>query len=263
MNNELKIFENEDFGQVRVTMQNGEPWFVAADVCRALDVANHKDAIVRLDDDEKTGVALTDPHGRKQVTNVINEPGLYSLVLGSRKPAAKQFKRWITHEVIPSIRKTGGYIDGQEQMTDAELMAKALMVAQNTIAEREKRIASMTAKLEEQNTAISIMQPKAEYYDNVLSADGTLVTTVIAKEFGMRAADLNKLLHKYHVQYKIGGIWVLYAEHQNKKYQKTETTWQDTQWGRKARTWTHWTQEGRKFIHDTLREHGILPLNER
>jgi len=89
---------------------NGEPWFVAVDVCRALGVSNHKDAVARLDNDEKSGVVLTDPYGRMQTTNCINEPGLYTLVLGSRKPEAKQFKRWITHDVIPSIRKHGAYM---------------------------------------------------------------------------------------------------------------------------------------------------------
>lgn len=91
--NELKIFENEQFGTIRAIEKDGEPWFVAADVCQALDIQNHKDAIKRLDDDEKSGVVLTDPHGRPQETNCVNEPGLYSLVLGSRKPEAKAFKR--------------------------------------------------------------------------------------------------------------------------------------------------------------------------
>jgi len=107
--NELTIFENEQFGVIRAIEKDGEPWFVAADVCRALDIQNHKDAIKRLDEDEKSGVVLTDPHGRSQETNCVNEPGLYSLVFGSRKPEAKAFKRWITHEVLPTIRQTGAY----------------------------------------------------------------------------------------------------------------------------------------------------------
>ena len=108
--NELRVFENAQFGQVRTVMKDGQPWFVAADVCRALEILNHKDAIKRLDEDERLGVDLTDPHGRIQNTNCVNEPGLYTLVLGSRKPEAKAFKRWITHEVIPGqiiIHKPG------------------------------------------------------------------------------------------------------------------------------------------------------------
>ena len=105
----LTVFENEQFGSVRTVMIDGDPWFAAVDVCRVLDIVNHKDALKRLDDDEKSGVALSGPHGREQITNCVNEPGFYALVLSSRKPEAKAFKRWITHEVIPAIRKTGSY----------------------------------------------------------------------------------------------------------------------------------------------------------
>ena len=106
--NELQIFKNDQFGEVRTVELNGEPWFVSADVCRALEIRNSRAALTRLDDDEK-GVALTDTLGGKQEMTIVNEPGLYGLVLGSRKPEAKAFKRWIKHDVLPSIRKTGGY----------------------------------------------------------------------------------------------------------------------------------------------------------
>ena len=125
---ELQIFKNEQFGEIRTTVQNGEPWFVAADVCKALDIENNRKATNRLDDDEK-GVTLSDTLGGKQKLTIVNEAGLYSLVLGSRKPEAKAFKRWITHEVLPSIRKTGGYITGQEGLSDTELLEKAVLVA--------------------------------------------------------------------------------------------------------------------------------------
>lgn len=107
--NELQIFKNEKFGEIRVTIKNGAPWFVVIDACRILDLGNPRQALTRLDDDEKDDVILTDAIGREQKMNVVNEPGLYSLVLGSRKPEAKEFKRWLTHEVIPTIRKTGTY----------------------------------------------------------------------------------------------------------------------------------------------------------
>lgn len=124
--NELKIFENQQFGQIRTTLQDGEPWFVAADVCRALDVGNPADAVSRLDEDEKNTIVLTEGIPGNPNKTIINEPGLYSLVLGSRKPEARAFKRWITHEVIPSIRKTGSYtapgIDEKKQRAEAMLM---------------------------------------------------------------------------------------------------------------------------------------------
>ena len=108
METQLQVFNSSDFGEVRTTVRDGEPWFVAADVCKALSISNHRDALGRLDEDEK-GVALTDTLGGKQNLTIVNEPGLYTLVLGSRKPSAKAFKRWVTHEVLPALRKTGRY----------------------------------------------------------------------------------------------------------------------------------------------------------
>ena len=114
----LQIFTNEEFGEIRVIMRDGEPWFVAADVCRALDINNVSDAVARLDNDEK-GFVLTDTPGGKQNVSIISEPGLYALVLSSRKPEAKNFKRWVTHEVLPTIRKTGSYSVMLKQYTPA------------------------------------------------------------------------------------------------------------------------------------------------
>lgn len=155
MNKELQVFENPQFGAVRVIEKDGEPWFVAADVCRALEHTNAAMALDRLDEDEKYKFSLGLPGGE---TWCVSEPGLYALVLGSRKPEAKAFKRWVTHEVIPSIRRTGGYLAGANSMTPAELMAKALTVAQKTLADREARISALTVENQ-------IMQPKADYFD--------------------------------------------------------------------------------------------------
>ncbi|MDY4856303.1 MAG: BRO family protein [Candidatus Ventricola sp.] len=127
--NDLQVFENPAFGQVRTVTKDGEPWFVAADVCRALEV--DPTATRRLDDDEKNTLRLTQGTSGNPNVTIVNEPGLYSLVLGSRKPEAKNFKRWITHEVIPSIRKTGSY-SIQEPETPAQLRAKAMMINAKT-----------------------------------------------------------------------------------------------------------------------------------
>lgn len=175
MGSDMQIFKNEQFGEIRTVVIDGEPWFVAVDVCRALEIANSRDALTRIDEDVK-GVVLTDTPGGKQEVTTVNEPGLYSLVLGSRKPEAKAFKRWITHEVIPSIRKNGGYIAGQETMSDVELMARALIVAQNVIEEKNRQISGLT----EENL---LMKPKAEYFDDLV--DRKLLTNFrdTAKEF--------------------------------------------------------------------------------
>ena len=175
--NELTIFENPEFGQMRVINKNDEPWFVAADVCRALEISNNRDALNRLDADEKD-VALTDTLGGQQQMSIVNEPGLYSLVLGSRKPEAKAFKRWITHEVIPSIRKTGGYIAGQENLSDAELMAKALLVAQRTIDERNKQI--------------EVMKPKALFADAVSASETSILVGDLAKLLKQNGVDIGQ-----------------------------------------------------------------------
>lgn len=171
MENQMQIFNNEQFGEVRTVLQNGEPWFVAADVCRALDIA--PTATRRLDDDEK-GLRSTQTLGGMQEIVIINEPGLYSLVLGSRKPEAKAFRRWITHEVIPAIRKTGGYIAGEENMTDDELVAKALLITAEKLKQREARIAALSAQIEED-------RPYTHFGKSISASDSAILLGDFAK----------------------------------------------------------------------------------
>lgn len=177
--NELKTYTNPTFGSIRTLNIDREPWFVASDVCKALDIGNVSMAISRLDDDEKNTVSLTEGIPGNPNKTIVNEPGLYALVLSSRKPEAKAFKRWITHEVIPSIRKHGGYIAGQEAMSPEELMAKALMVAQKTIADRDARISALQVE-------VAVAQPKAAYFDELV--DRNLLTGIreTAKELGIK-----------------------------------------------------------------------------
>lgn len=139
----LKIFENVEFGKIRVEEIGESPWFIARDVCSVLGLSNVTETLKRLDEDELSNTEVIDSIGRKQQVYIINESGLYNLILQSRKPGAKRFKKWITSEVIPSIRKNGGYIAGQEKMSDDELMAKALLVAQNKINEKNRVIEEM------------------------------------------------------------------------------------------------------------------------
>ena len=168
--NGLQAFKNEQFGEVRVIEQNGAPWFVAADVCKALDIANPTDAIKRLDEDEKARLNLGLSGGD---TNCVNEPGLYSLVLGSRKPEAKSFKRWITHDVIPSIRKTGGYV-GNEDM----FVSTYLPFADDTV----KALFGQTlAALRQANAQITEMKPKALFADAVEASHTSILVGELAK----------------------------------------------------------------------------------
>ena len=146
--NEVKIFENLEFGKIRtVTDKVNSVWFCGNDVAKALGYERGAKAISdHVDSEDKHDVPIRDSIGRMQNAAFINESGLYSLVLSSKLPTAKKFKRWVTSEVLPSIRKNGGYIAGQDDMSDDELMAKALMVAQNKIAERDKQIERMKPK---------------------------------------------------------------------------------------------------------------------
>ena len=170
--NELKTFENERFGNVRVTMIDNEPWFVAADVCKALELGNPSMTVDRLDDDEK-GISTIDTLGGKQRMAIINEPGLYSLVITSRKPEAKVFKRWITHDVIPTIRKTGGYVNNEELFLDTyfptlDAVAKA-MFKQTLVSLRKA------------NKKIEQDKPKVFFADSVeISENSVLVKTLAA-----------------------------------------------------------------------------------
>ena len=159
--NNLQIFDSPDFGQIRTIQQNGEPWFVGKDVADILGYNNPRKAItdhVDEEDRQKKNVPTSQNVTLVAATWLINESGLYSLILSSKMPKAKEFKRWVTSEVIPAIRKTGGYIAGSENMTDAEIMAKAVLVAQSTIQQRDQRI-------KELESDVAAAKPKVLFAD--------------------------------------------------------------------------------------------------
>lgn len=183
--NDVTIFRKDEFGAVRAVMLEGEPWFVAADVCRALGIGNSSDAVKRLDDDEHALVSIEGLSRGNDKANIINEPGLYGLVLASRKPEAKAFKRWITHEVIPEIRKTGGYIAGQEMMDDDQLLANALMVAQRKIAERNKQLEAANAKIQAD-------APKVLFAETVEKAETCISIGTLAKILNQAGLDIGE-----------------------------------------------------------------------
>lgn len=178
---DIKIFENPEFGKIRTIDRDGEPWMVGVDVAKALGYATPRNAIAsHVDEEDKTSALIRGTGSNyKSMAILINESGLYSLVLFSKLPTAKKFKRWVTNEVLPSIRKSGGYIAGQDQLTPEELMAKALQVANKTLAEREARISALTV----QNT---IMAPKAEYFDELVDRNTLTSFRDTAKELGIK-----------------------------------------------------------------------------
>lgn len=179
--NDLKIFENEEFGSIRVTEINGEPWFVGKDVADKLGYENPQKALRdHVDDEDKimgernVTPSITDSIGREQFPIFINESGIYSLILSSKLPSAKKFKHWVTSEVLPSIRKNGGYIAGQETLTDEELLSKALLVAQNKIRERDALIQKQAEVIEQQ-------RPKTIFADAVSASKQSILIGELAK----------------------------------------------------------------------------------
>lgn len=241
---EIKIFENERFGAIRTVEQNGEPWFAGKDVAIALGYSNPQKAIRdHVDGEDRTVNESFIVNGTPIA--LINESGLYSLVLSSKLPTAREFKRWVTSEVLPSIRKTGGYITGQEELTDAELMAKALLVAQKQIEQREQRINAL-------ETANKKLLPDADYGKSLQAKHG-ITTTSIAKELGMSAVALNKRLHELGVQYRQSGQWYLYRKYQDKGLTTTRTIPIVRFDGQPdVRRETLWTMEGHRFIRDLM-----------
>jgi anti-repressor protein len=249
---EIEIFKNPEFGEIRTVVIDDEPWFVGKDVADALGYSNSRDAFVRhVDDEDKTSVVIPDVGSNyKSKSTLINESGLYSLVLSSKLPTAKKFKRWVTSEVLPAIRKTGGYIAGSENMTEAEIMARAVLIGQRTIEEQQKRIAEL--------------KPKADYTEKILASTDLVTTTAIAKDYGMSAQRLNNLLKGLKILFKRSGQWFLYAKYQNDGYTSSDTisfTHKNGDLGSVMHT--KWTQKGRKFLYEKLKETGILPMIER
>ena len=237
MNNEIQVFNYND-REVRTVQKDGEPWFVLKDVCAILGIGNNRMASDRLDTDEK-GVSQIDTLGGKQEMTVINESGLYNVILRSDKPEAKPFRKWVTSEVLPSIRKNGGYIAGQEKMTPEELMASALMVAQKTLAERDARIADLTVQNQ-------IMLPKADYFDELCDR-GTLTGLYeTAKELGIAPRKFTQALidRKYLYRDKKGKL-IPYEAKNDGLFELKETYNEKTQW---SGTQTLVTVKGRELF---------------
>lgn len=171
--NDIQVFKNDQFGQVRAARgKNGEPVFVAKDICAILDLGNPRSSIALLDDDEK-GVHSVDTPGGKQQMTTVTEPGFYKLVMRSRKPGAKAFQRWVTHEVLPALRRDGGYMVARDE-TPEELMARALKAADATLA----RVRDENARLTRRN---QVLEPKAAFFDSVMESDGLISVRAAAK----------------------------------------------------------------------------------
>ena len=239
--NGMMIFRNVEFGAIR-TMSNeqGAPMFCAKDVAEALGYKNTRDSLKRhVDDDDVVKHDTIDRLGRTQQAIFINESGLYALILSSKLDSAKRFKRWVTGEVLPAIRKQGGYMLAKKGESEKEIMKRALQIVQATLARRDEQIAQL--------------QPRADYADHVLDSINCITTTQLAKELSMTAQQLNRRLCEMHIQYWQSGQYMLYADYARQGFAKSRTRVHTVRDGIVlTETYLVWTERGREFIHRLL-----------
>lgn len=251
---ELTIFENPEFGAVRTVELDGEPWLVGKDVAAALGYSNTRDALDRhVDPEDKNTVVNPDGNRGNPNMTIINESGLYSLVLSSKLPTARKFRHWVTSEVLPSIRRTGGYN-----------LPKDYPSALRALADTEEKRLALLAENEAQRQVIADFEPVRQYVDTILHSKGSLATSQIAADYGISARALNRILHEEGIQHKVNSQWILYCEHMGKGWTDIRTIQFIHSDGRPdAKMMTYWTQKGRMMIHDLLAQRGIVPVMDR
>ncbi|EGQ3598656.1 phage antirepressor [Staphylococcus pseudintermedius] len=248
---ELQTFNFEEL-PVRTLTVDDEPYFVGKDVSDILGYSNSRKALSDHVDEEDKLTSQIVTAGQRRNQTLINESGLYSLIFSSKLESAKRFKRWVTSEVLPAIRKHGIYATDSVIEQTIQNPDYIIHVLTEFKKEREGRLVA-----EQQ---VKELKPKATYYDLVLQNKSLLSVSKIAKDYGMSARALNKLLHELGVQYKQGDIWLLYAKHQDKGYTQTSTYALDE---KHSKVTTKWTQKGRLFIYELLKNKGILPSIEK
>ena len=233
-----QIFKNAEFGQIRTCMVNGETYFVGKDVASALGYKNASKAMADHVDDEDKGVTKRYTLGGNQEMTVINESGLYALILSSKLDSARRFKRWVTSEVLPAIRQNGRY----------------------ELEQHNRQLTNRNALLEEINAQ---QKPFTDYARTILSSTQTVTITQIAQDYGFTAIRFNELLCDLRIQHKVGGQWILYTPYLNKGYVQSFSSYFVKADGEvQVKLHTRWTQGGRLFLYEELKKAGILPLIE-
>lgn len=253
--NELQVFKNKEFGSIRTVQINNEPYFVGKDVAEVLGYSDTNKAIaMHVDEEDKLNDKSSSSLGQRGAW-VINESGLYSLILSSKLPNAKKFKRWVTSEVLPQIRQTGTYMT--PETIEKVLYNPDLIIGIAT------QLKTLQTELAQKNQIIGELQPKANYVDVILNNKGLVTITQIAKDYGMSGGKMNKLLNQLGIQYKQSGQWLLYSKYHNQGYTHSKTIDIVRSDGRPDIVMeTKWTQKGRLFIYELLRDNGIYPVIE-
>ena len=261
MDNNIQIFNNEELGTIRIMGTPDAPLFCLGDVCKMLGLKSWH-VKERLGDNIVSTEVISDSLGRQRVVNFITEDGLYDVILDSRKPEAKRFRKWVTSEVLPTIRKHGAYMT-KDTLERAIAEPDFLIQLATTLKEEKAKRLEAEQQCEVQKQIIGEMEKKVSYLDLILSSTSTMTITQIAQDYGMSGQKMNKLLHKLHIQYKVSDQWILYAEYKDKCYVSSETIHFVTSEGIPCTTLnTKWTQKGRLFLYDILKKEGILPKME-
>lgn len=266
---EIRVFESSQFGQIRTAGTSEEPLFCLADVCKALGLDSSQ-VMKRLNDGVVSIHPTKDNLGRERNANFVNEDGLYDVILDSRKPEAKKFRKWVTGEVLPSIRKHGAYatsvtIDNIINNPDYGIqLLKTLKEERRAKEEANQRAITAENEVLALNKEILSMQPKVSYCDLILQSKSTMTITQIAQDYGMSAKAFNILLRNFDIQHKVNGQWILYSKHLPQGYVSSRTVDIAHYDGHHStKLITVWTQKGRLFLYDTLKSHGYLPTIEQ
>ena len=241
------VFKSKEFGQIRTCTVKGEIYFVGKDVASALGYKKPENAIAtHIDEEDKTSTLIQGSGSNyKSQVIVINESGLYSLILSSKLDSARRFKRWVTSEVLPAIRKNGRY--------ELESKAKELQQQNRLLESKNTLLEEITAQ----------QKPLTDYARIILSSTQTVTVTQIAQDYGMSPVRMNQLLFKLHIQHKVGGQWILYVPFLNKGYVQSFSSYFVKENGEvQVKVHTRWTQSGRLFLYEELKKAGVLPLIE-
>jgi prophage antirepressor-like protein len=251
--NEIFNFHGQ---KVRTVTIDNEPYFVGKDVAEILGYARTDNAIRNhVDEDDKLTHQFS-ASGQNRNMTIINESGLYSLILSSKLPQAKEFKRWVTSEVLPTIRKHGAYLT-DSKIEEVLLSPDTIINLATQLKEERQKVSQLEIELEE-------AQKQARYLDLIIESKASLRVTQIAADYGMSAKQFNHLLHEFGVQHKVNGQWILYKKYMGKGYTDSATfDFVDGKGQARTHVTTTWTQKGRLFLYELLKGHGVLPLIEQ
>ena len=263
MSNEIQVLKQTELLGQQFTVYGTpeEPLFLAKDVAAWIEHTDTSKMVQCVDEDEKLTRTMF-VSGQNREVWLLTENGLYEILMQSRKPIAKEFKKGVK-KILHEIRTVGGYMTANDNDTADELMARALIVAQRTLERREERIRLLEAVNTEQAKAINEMSPKATYYNIILQSPSTITVTQIAQDYGMSAKAFNKLLHTLGIQRKVGRQWVLYSEYISNGYVQSATEPMKNSSSGRSYTYSRWTQKGRIFLYNELKNRGVLPLIEQ